>query len=101
RERLREGRRTLQEAHERGVSGCELTHLQTDRVDGVILELFDTAVADLGLEELASQLTLIAHGGYGRRDLAPFSDVDLMLTPHPRVEKRIQPLAARLSRDIV
>lgn len=101
RERLRDGRRKLRESHQRGSPGMQLTHLQTDLVDGVILELFDTAVAELGLGEIASQLTLIAHGGYGRRDLAPFSDVDLMLTPLRRVEKLIQPLAARLSRDIV
>ena len=101
RERLRDGRRKLRESHQRGSPGVQLTHLQTDLVDGVILELFDTAVAELGLEEIASQLTLIAHGGYGRRDLAPFSDVDLMLTPLRRIEKQSQPLAARLSRDIV
>lgn len=101
RQRLRDGRRKLRESHEQGSPGLQLTHLQTDLVDGVILELFSAAVADFRLEEIASQVALIAHGGYGRRDLAPFSDVDLMLTPLPRVEKQIQPLAARLSRDIV
>ncbi len=101
RERLREGRLRLRAQHDAGSPGLQLTHLQTDLVDGIILELFNTAVADLGLQDAAGQVALIAHGGYGRRDLAPFSDCDLMLTPLGRVEKRIQPLASRLSRDIV
>lgn len=101
RERLREGRTRLALQHQAGSPGLQLTHLQTDLVDGIILELFDAAIEDLALSSVASQVALIAHGGYGRRDLAPFSDCDLMLTPARRVEKQIQPLAARLSRDIV
>lgn len=101
REKLREGRKRLAAQHQAGSPGLQLTHLQTDLVDGIILELYDAAIADLKLSSVASQVALVAHGGYGRRDLAPFSDCDLMLTPSRRIEKNIQPLAARLSRDIV
>ena len=31
-----------------------------------------------------SQIALVAHGGYGRRDVAPYSDVDLMILHEPR-----------------
>lgn len=101
RERLREGRKRLEQQHRSGSPGLQLTHLQTDLVDGIILELYDAAIQELGLGSVASQMALVAHGGYGRRDLAPYSDCDLMLTPLRRVEKQSQPLAARLSRDIV
>jgi [protein-PII] uridylyltransferase len=101
REKLRSGRERLKAQHQSGSPGLQLTHLQTDLVDGVILELYETAIRDLRMETVASQLALVAHGGYGRRDLAPFSDCDLMLTPLRRVERSLKPLAARLSRDIV
>ncbi|XZE54812.1 bifunctional uridylyltransferase/uridylyl-removing protein GlnD [Planctomycetaceae bacterium SH139] len=101
RNQLCEGRVRLRVQHEAGSPGLQLTHLQTDLVDGLILDLYNTALRDLGCEAIASQVALVAHGGYGRRDLAPYSDCDLMLTPLRRVEKQVQPLAARLSRDIV
>lgn len=101
RERLREGRVRLRAQHESGSPGLQLTHLQTDLVDGIILDLFATAVEDLKCGDWVSQVALVAHGGYGRRDLAPFSDCDLMLVPTAKVERQVQGLAARLSRDIV
>ena len=40
------------------------------------------ALANLGQDGpkgLFSEIALVAHGGYGRRDVAPYSDVDLMI----------------------
>ena len=42
----------------------------------------------------------MAHGGYGRRDVAPFSDVDLMILHEPAAAVRVAPLAERLLRDV-
>ena len=41
-----------------------------------------------------------AHGGYGRRDVAPYSDVDLMILHAPGAEPRVAPLARRLLHDL-
>ncbi len=42
----------------------------------------------------------MAHGGYGRRDVAPYSDVDLMILHEPAAGGRVAPLAERLLRDV-
>jgi [protein-PII] uridylyltransferase len=42
----------------------------------------------------------VAHGGYGRRDVAPFSDVDLMILHAPDAAERVARLAERLLRDV-
>ena len=43
---------------------------------------------------------MVAHAGYGRRDVAPYSDVDLMILHSPGVGERVAPLAERLLRDV-
>jgi [protein-PII] uridylyltransferase len=55
---------------------------------------------EIGDDPLESLVALVPHGGYGRRDLAPFSDVDLMLLHARDSEARVQPLAQRLTQDI-
>ncbi len=42
----------------------------------------------------------MAHGGFGRRDVAPFSDVDLMILHAPGTEQLVALLASRLLRDL-
>ena len=43
---------------------------------------------------------MIAHGGFGRRDLAPFSDADLMLLTTPKAESLAIKIAGNLQKDI-
>src|SRR5688572_3536243 len=82
REKLAEGRQKLRQRHEQGAPGLHVCHGLADLLDAVVLDLFRSAVADLGIEGeegLESRVALVAHAGYGRRDVAPYSDVDLMI----------------------
>jgi [protein-PII] uridylyltransferase len=102
-QRLADAYLAVQRRHENGASGVEVSTLLTNVRDEVIVELFDAALADLGEDGprgLAHQVALVAHGGYGRRDVAPFSDVDIMMLHSPQVADRIGPLADRLLRDV-
>jgi [protein-PII] uridylyltransferase len=72
-------------------------------LDKVVLDLYESAIQDHwpdDSEEIRSQVALVAHGGFGRRDVAPFSDVDLMILHAPGTEELVAPLASRLLRDL-
>ena len=64
-----------------GASGAETLAAMTELVDGLILGRYREAIRHGG-DALANaglrQCCAIALGGYGRRELAPHSDVDLM-----------------------
>jgi len=91
----------MEQLHQGRATGTEVSRALTDLIDEVVLDVFQTAIAEVG-DDLNSLVGLVAHGGYGRRDVAPFSDVDLMLlyAPAPGAERRVQPLAQRLVQDI-
>ena len=68
----------------------------------MLLALFHAAVNDLGAAAagLTAEIALLAHGGYGRREVSPFSDVDLMLVHLPAARGPVSSLAERLLRDV-
>jgi|GEM_PF-3004207 len=101
RQQLREGRVKIRQRHDQGANGYQVCTQVTDLFDRVVLDIWNDAISSRGLGKLASRVALIAHGGYGRCDLAPFSDVDLMLVPARGIAGEIQPLASVLSRNIV
>lgn len=101
RRRLLEGRQKLRAQHDAGSPGLQVCVRLSDLVDSVLLELVEASLADTATHELAESITLVAHGGYGRRDVAPYSDVDLMLLHDPRVADQVVPLARRLSQWVV
>jgi [protein-PII] uridylyltransferase len=99
--RLKEGRVKLRAQHDRGSPSVQVCVHLTDLLDSIILDLFEAALQQCGLEELAGQFTLVAHGGFGRRDVAPYSDVDLMLLHTREHATAAATLAQPLSQWIV
>ena len=102
-ERLAKGHEELYRRHQAGCSGVELCAALSDQRDAVLLDLTEAALHDLGEggpKGLCSEIALVAHGGYGRRDVAPYSDVDLMILHAPKAAGRVARLAERLLRDV-
>ena len=74
---LRWGRELVAANFEAGVSAQSLVHSNTELVDAVLVHAWRQT-----LGEHADACALVAVGGYGRSELLPYSDVDLLiLTP--------------------
>ncbi len=103
RERLAAGRQQLRQQHIAGSPGIQVCTRLAELLDEVVLRLYESAIEDYwpeNSEAIRSQVALVAHGGFGRRDVAPFSDVDLMILHSPGTEALVAPLASRLLRDL-
>lgn len=70
---LAEAREIQLAAHRAGVLGGEVAKLRSDAID----ILFDALFLKAG--RAASAISLVATGGYGRAELCPLSDIDLLV----------------------
>ena len=92
--RLVEGRALVFERHRQGAGGQDVVRAISALTDDVIGELFRT-ISAAGAQPFA----LVATGGYGRRELAPRSDVDLLaLLPASSDSRRAE--ATRVAEDL-
>jgi [protein-PII] uridylyltransferase len=103
RQHLAEGNEQLRQLHDRGLDGVKVCGRFTSLVDGAIQKLYDAALADLperDASQLRERVALVAHGGYGRRQQAPHSDVDMMLLYGGKIDELVTDFARRLTQDI-
>jgi [protein-PII] uridylyltransferase len=101
--RLTEGRDTIRRQHEGGSPGTLVSAHLTALLDEVVLAIYDAALADFPretAEAIRANMALVSHSGFGRRDVAPYSDVDLMLLYRSDHAGSVQRLAERLMRDL-
>ncbi len=77
----------LEELWRQGLSGHELLLRHTTLVDDFIIAQFTRSPA---IQNNKGEIALIALGGYGRRELYPFSDIDLLLLHDRRSRKIMQ-----------
>ena len=97
---LEEGREKAREQHRSGTPGMQVSTLLADVYDDVVLDIWHEAIREHATDERLTGLSLIAHGGFGRRDLAPYSDADLMLLTTPKAESLATKIAGNLQKDI-
>ncbi len=73
--------------HQAGGGGRTIANRRARLVDIILRHLFDAAIDESGGEKLYQGLSIVAIGGFGRGELNPFSDVDIMFL-HPSARKQ-------------
>ena len=100
REMLHQGRLKARESHNSGTPAMQVCTLLADVYDDVVLEIWNAAIKEHSEDQRIVGLSLVAHGGFGRRDLAPYSDADLMILTTRSSESLANKIAGNLTRDL-
>jgi len=82
---LRAQRVALEKLWQQGLSGQALLAEQSRLVDVFICQHFQDATS-----KLTGSIALVALGGYGRQELFPYSDIDLMILYQPEQKAEIK-----------
>ena len=96
-------REMLQRYHLKGDSGLRLTRARSIIIDVLIQNLFDYAlrVAEESLVKI-KPMAVLATGGYGRGELSPHSDIDLMfLYSRSSMGKSLDLLKETMTKEIL
>ncbi len=94
----------LQRYHRKGDSGTRVAKARSHMMDVLLKHLFEFAIATYEQKhgKIPCAVALVALGGYGREELCPFSDVDLMfLYPKRAKLNLIQPFQEFLSNEML
>jgi [protein-PII] uridylyltransferase len=88
--------------HQYGGGGRDICALRVEMIDVLLRYIFDAAVSVAwGKKDVSpTLLTVIALGGYGRRELNPFSDVDIMFL-HDKNRGNISTYATQVIEQIL
>ncbi len=73
-----DGRDRIEKCHRFGLGGIEIVEEYTRLADNVVQQIYEDGIQRGMLPEDAP-LTILALGGYGRAELNPYSDIDVML----------------------
>ena len=100
---LRLEREMLYRYHQKGDSGFRLTRARSVIMDVLIQTLFKWAIyvaqESMGVTK---PMSILATGGYGRGELSPLSDIDLMfLYPRSSMGKSLDNLKEIMTREIL
>src|SRR6266849_4678433 len=92
-------RQRIRQQFETGTSARETLRAQCELADSNVQQIFGEVLRVHNREPQG--LCLLALGGYGRRMLFPYSDLDILfLLGHERVEQESRPLIADFSRTL-
>jgi len=77
-------RRYVESVHRAGGSGRTVVRLGSAAMDGIVTMLWTRAGNEVARGLAPTPVSLVALGGYGRSELNPYSDVDLLVLHGPK-----------------
>lgn len=103
REYLKRSSELIKRYHKHGGGGLRVVHSRSIAMDVLIQKLHEIACERIGreLDGSCTELSLIALGGYGRAELCPHSDIDLMFLYPAKSRSKNFAQAQRLYNDTI
>ncbi len=101
---LKQEMAALRERHQAGAKGLQICHERARILDALLTHLFDYALTAYAIQRgvKPSPVTLVALGGYGRGELSPWSDIDLMFLFATKTKPaEAKPLQEHLTNEIL
>jgi [protein-PII] uridylyltransferase len=95
---LSEQRQKLRERHDRDEGGLSVAAWHASFIDVFIISIFNSleARASLGLEGTEQSCVVLGLGGYGRKELAPCSDIDLLFLYSEKIEPQVEEVIRKI-----
>ena len=84
---LYSGTEVLKDAFDSGLNVVELVHKRAWLIDQLLIHAWKSIITDK--DQSSKNLALVAVGGYGRGELHPASDIDLMVLERSRSSKKV------------
>lgn len=89
-------REKIMQDHRSGASGGDVVSAIAAMTDTVVLKLYNSILADLSAERQLPDMVLVAVGGYGRVELNPYSDIDIMFLHTGKNPQAIEEISQKL-----
>jgi [protein-PII] uridylyltransferase len=95
---VQQARARLEAWNAAGASGEQVVVAFTEVMDRIVRFLYEAAVADFASRNVAAKqrCAVLAQGGYGRGELNPFSDVDLLFLYQWKVTPFVESVAEKI-----
>jgi [protein-PII] uridylyltransferase len=91
-------KRILGSGVENPLEGEKTAHAFSDLIDAVIRRMYELACVSANADPHTMPIAVVATGGYGRRELCPFSDIDITFIPERDGESRTDRIVRELFR---